>query len=106
MACPHFWPIRKAELDRPQPARSPLGHVYSGQCEVTRSTVQHDACNFGYARRSCVHFPPESEADAVRFTRLEGKLLCILERDYAPLRVITPDSGPIAAQAEVFLRHL
>ena len=52
----------------------------------------------------CDVFPPDSEADAVRFTKLEGKTLFILEKDYIPVRHGSVDmlEGALARQAEVF----
>jgi len=49
--------------------RTPLGELWSGLCcaSGTRAEVAHDACNSGYARSRCPHFPPESPHDAIRF---------------------------------------
>lgn len=74
-----------------------------------------ELCNFGYARGRCARFPADAEADAVRFHGVDRagavRLVCILERNYAPLRHCVLDSpadaahDTIARQAEVFLEH-
>lgn len=106
MACPYFHPLSKAEVDR-QPARVPLGVLYRGQCDVG-GAADREICNFGYARRECEAFPPDGEADAVRFATLDGKLIYILEKNHSPIRygdagVLT---GSLRRQAEVFAEWL
>ena len=89
VACPWFEP--QAEMDGPRPARTPLGSLFTGVCHAgdqVRVPPEHllrEPCNFGYGRRVCPHFPPQSEADAVRFSTRKGRLIWILEKDYAPL---------------------
>jgi hypothetical protein len=102
MACPYFYPIRKAE-DVPQPARAPLGEIYTGTCELGGAASQ-DACNFGYARHVCPAFPHNAEADAVRFTMIQGRTLYVLEKEYLPVRHGDAEAlvGVLARQAEVF----
>lgn len=102
MACPYFYPVAKADAAR-QPARAPLGVLYQGRCEMGGS-AEHDACNFGYARHACEAFPHDAEADAVRFTTIEGRSVYILERDYLPIRhgSVSGLQGSLRRQAEVF----
>ena len=106
MACPYFYPVSKVS-DGKQPARAPLGVLYRGRCEAG-GAAEHEACNFGYARDCCHAFPDNSEADAVRFTRIEGRTLFILEKDYVPVRHGSIDmlEGALARQAEVFQQWL
>jgi hypothetical protein len=102
MACPYFYPIDKASDGR-QPARAPLGVMYTGRCEAG-GAAEHEACNFGYARHSCAAFPEEADTDAVRFTTIGGAAVFILEKDYVPVRHGSIDmlEGALARQAEVF----
>jgi hypothetical protein len=102
MACPYFYPVDKA-TDGKQPARAPLGIIYTGRCEAG-GAADHEACNFGYARHSCEAFPEAAEADAVRFTTIDGATMFILEKDYLPVRHGSIDmlEGALARQAEVF----
>ncbi len=118
MACPWFEPLTEASAsDRPLPARAPLGRLFEGRCHagpgeavVPDAAVHYEACNFGYGRAgygrtSCPRFPADGEADAVRFSEHAGRLVWILEKQYAPLRhgtVDTTTTGLLATQAEVF----
>ena len=122
-------PLTRLDQDRWIHApRLPLGHPYSGSCharpeepfEPPESSL-HDLCNCGYARGRCDRFPPESLADAVRFsvTLVEPDavgLVYILERDHAPVEhgtlkyatrqsrfVDAPPTAILAAQAQAFL---
>ena len=106
MACPYFYPVTKVGGGK-QPARAPLGSLYCGRCEAG-GRADHEACNFGYARHSCDAFPDSADADAVRFTALDGKTIFILEKDYAPVRYGSIDmlEGALARQAEVFQQWL
>jgi hypothetical protein len=94
------------------PARVPLGVLYNGLCLadpahpcVPGRESLYESCNFGYGRSRCPSFPPDAEADAVRFTRAGTEMLYILEKDCGPVRF-----GPIEElndlilirQAEVF----
>ena len=71
------WPARTSiRLRRPKstgnlPAH-PLGVLYRGKCEMGGGADQ-EICNFGYARGECDAFPPNAEADAVRFAAIAGK---------------------------------
>jgi hypothetical protein len=102
MACPYFYPIDK-KIDGKQPARAPLGVMYSGRCEAG-GVAEHEACNFGYARHCCEAFPEGTDADAVRFTTIDGATVFILEKDYLPIQHGSIDmlEGALARQAEVF----
>jgi hypothetical protein len=88
MACPYFMPaIVSGEL---RAARAPLGRVYTGACHAGPEpvTVAHDVleqCNFGYARGVCPRFPDAAAADAVRYTRYQGRLLYVIEREHTPI---------------------
>ena len=71
MACPHFRP----ETRLPHPtgtAPAPLGDLYAGACansdQVPDEDTVRELCNYGYARGRCPRFPPDSPADAVRFS--------------------------------------
>src|SRR3712207_1611076 len=73
MACPFFVPSREADPEVVRPARSPLGALFTGECQIFHGAALHDLCNFGYARGICPHFPADAEADAVRFTKFNGR---------------------------------
>lgn len=102
MACPYFYPVAKLQ-GVPQPARVPLGSLYHGTCDLGGPADQ-EACNFGYGRDTCSTFPPQAEADAVRFTALNGRDIYILEKNYSPVRHGDASTlqGTLARQAEVF----
>jgi hypothetical protein len=72
--------------------------VYKGSCERTgvacAPELLVDACNFGYARGRCTAFPADAAADAVRFTKYNGEVLYILERECAPV-----EHGPVGRLA-------
>ncbi len=114
MACPYFLPKAKAQHpSRPLPARSPLGAPYGGSCVADQQHQPdpdelYDFCNAGYARGRCSRFPSEAEADAVRFSLHCGKLLFILEKDYAPVRhgEAQTEGGVIEVQARAFSDNL
>ncbi len=108
MACPFFYPTVKA--DRPQPARTPLGSLYEGECQafaeshVPVASLLYESCNFGYGRGSCPSFPPGADADAVRFNLLGSHLIHVYERDHRPVgHGEIPDAGILRAQADAFL---
>jgi hypothetical protein len=95
VACPYFLPLERRE--ERLAFRLPLGAFWTGECgagprETPADEFQLNECNFGYVRGRCPRFPPDAEADAVRFTRRNGERLFILEKDHAPVRF-----GPIAA---------
>jgi len=97
MACPYFLPQRRVEgVGRAEPARAPLGAIYAGLCLADAgSSRQPDpeqlfgACNFGYGRGVCSHFPQTASADAVRFSLYEGggtsTLTYVLEENGSPV---------------------
>ena len=71
--------------------RTPLGELWSGLCCASgnHAEVSHDACNSGYARSRCSHFPAESPHDAIRFhvAGEQGDLIrlqYIYEREWWP----------------------
>lgn len=80
MACPYFYPVARLEEDLwAVPPRLPLGDAYTGECRAgpvphqPEDAVMRSLCNCGYARGStglptCVHFPKDAPADAVRFS--------------------------------------
>jgi hypothetical protein len=89
--CPCFRPLTRSER-RPD-FRVPLGQVWEGECcarptEPWRPGEDHQLlhCNFGYRRGECPHFPAEIEPDAVRFARIGGETLFILEKNHRPWR--------------------
>jgi len=101
--------------------RAPLGAIFEGECE-RRGTAEARLCNFGYARGSCVEFPEEWPADAVRFSVVGSaqgsvRMIWILEKDHAPVEhgfleytestgafVREPD-GVLGIQARVFVEN-
>ncbi len=98
MACPFFFPIARFE-DRSWAVspRLPLGDPYTGECRAQSTAISPDEsvlrqhCNRGYGRGECDRFPPESEADAVRFhvSAQQGTLLqiqFIFEKSCWPVR--------------------
>lgn len=112
VACPWFEPSDSCTVSRA--ARAPLGAVRNGICrsaaapERLTPELLTEACNFGYGRGRCPHFPHETEADAVRFSWRAGRLVWILEKDFAPLRHGFLDEGcpdeRIARQSQAFTR--
>jgi hypothetical protein len=130
VACPFFKPSTSLGS---RGERLPLAEFYDGECHantpfavlrgpstVTNGPSSGEMCNRGYARGSCEHFPPDSAADAVRFSITSHacgivKLIWILEKDYAPLQhgeltyseragaFTNPPEGLIAAQARAFI---
>lgn len=98
MACPYFFPIARFE-DRAWAVgpRLPLGDPYLGECRAQSQATAPDEstlrqlCNRGYGRAECQRFPPESDADAVRFhvSLQQGTLLqiqYIFEKSCWPVR--------------------
>ena len=92
MACPWFLPQQPMPQSHTGPApRTPLGELWNGLCCASgnQAEVSHEACNSGYARSRCSHFPAESPHDAVRF-HVAGengdliRLQYIYEREWWP----------------------
>jgi hypothetical protein len=111
MACPYFYPLTRMEGADPYPARAPLLRLYSGECRaqaqssIPGDSTQRQYCNFGYGRGGCASFPPEAEADAVRFSGSGKSMLYILEREWCPVSHGTPTSPPsatVARQADIY----
>ena len=70
MACPWFSPQQPLSETRTGPSpRTPLGELWSGLCRAPgdHAEAASDACNTGYARSRCPHFPADAPDDAVRF---------------------------------------
>lgn len=89
MPCPYFWPSAPDPARRA--ARAPLGVIHTGTCTLGGSLSDPELCNFGYARDSCIHFPPDAPADAVRFDRD----VYILERNHLPVEFgVVNNSNP------------
>jgi hypothetical protein len=113
MACPYFLPLEQTGLSaKPLPARMPLGTLYDGVCKASTvadqfpsSDTLRDYCNFGYGRGRCPSFPEHATADAVRFTIHRDRLICVLEKDGAPVWHGDPQEGLLQAQAAVFRHH-
>ena len=116
MPCPYFYPVAaSAAGGDPQPARTPLGRLYDGDCHVNpdhpraadRKTMR-DSCNFGYGQGHCQSFPQDSEADAVRFSlSATRELVWILEKNFSPVRHggMQDADRIVRKQAEVFLEN-
>jgi hypothetical protein len=102
MSCPYFYPVARLEEDLwAVPPRLPLGDAYTGECRAGEVPHQPDPavmrslCSCGYARRgtgllTCVRFPQDARADAVRFSVAadEGdgiRLQYIFEKECWPL---------------------
>jgi hypothetical protein len=88
--------------------------LYTGVCHADPTAaltpdpeILYECCNFGYGRGRCRCFPDSTNADAVRFSMHAGTLLCILERDYAPVQSGSIEDAPemVRRQAEVFLTN-
>jgi hypothetical protein len=96
MACPYFAPQAPDPECSAAHATRPLGDAWSGLCQADPdhpwqpgSETLYSACNIGYARAQCSHFPPGDGPDSVRFTISadEGSLLrlyYVVERDHLP----------------------
>ena len=79
------------------PPRLPLGDPYYGNCVALPAdlfaapeAVQRALCNCGYVRGSCVRFPGDAVADAVRFSVQAGakgrvRMIYVLEKDHVPV---------------------
>ncbi len=114
MACPYFKPSRGLDAGGWDPApRLPLGEAWAGACTAGSAweppeAVQREACNCGYARGRCAHFPNETAVDAVRFSMRAGqRLIYIFEKDHAPVEHGEIDSAtetrePLASLARAF----
>lgn len=107
---------------------APLGDPHCGECHAATEPFTPDdellkeACNLGYARGRCPHFPGGDAPDAVRFcvSRDDGPaigLLFVIERDHRPhahgslefLReseglAVPPENPLLARQAEAYAR--
>jgi hypothetical protein len=123
MACPFFKPLRRLDAGGWEPApRLPLGGAWGGECTAEKAgpsehaepseAFQRELCNSGYAGGLCDRYAPGSRADAVRFSlSAEGRVIYILEKDYAPVEhgEIDPERDsrePLASQARAFLETL
>jgi hypothetical protein len=112
MSCPYFYPNAPCSDATTTPARAPLGVLYDGLCYAEAAHPRlpvpgelHEACNFGYGRARCPSFPPNAEADAVRFTPAGAEILYVLEKDCAPVgfgRIEELSNLIMIRQAEVF----
>jgi hypothetical protein len=118
MACPYFQPVSRLDAGGWDPApRLPLGDAWSGFCVALASgsfepeeSVQRELCNCGYARGKCAYFPPECDADAVRFASQGLGMIYILEKDHVPVAfgafLEQAHGVAIVAQARAFLESL
>lgn len=98
MPCPYFEPQQVTTEPLYTTARLPLIDEYQGICHAHAEPVEAPAvlrfrcCNHGYSRGACERIPASSDLPScVRYNvvrRSEGTLavLCIEERNYAPLR--------------------
>lgn len=97
MPCPCFEPENIAP-DRQHPkARLPLLDEYDGLCHASGHPVSAPAslrfrcCNHGYSRGVCEHFPATEVRSSIRYnvtrsTQTVLEVICVEEKDYAPLR--------------------
>lgn len=109
MACPYFVPLEPWSDAWTGPRRVPLGEPYLGNCSHTTLEIPPDdqakACNFGYPRNRCPHFPEDSKVDAVRFSMASPTtLIWITERDHAPVSHGTGIPLEFEALANAFLQ--
>lgn len=114
MACPYFKPSRRLDSGGWDPApRLPLGDAWAGECTAGSAweppeATQREACNSGYARGRCAHFPGDAGVDAVRFSVGAGeRLIYILEKEHAPVEHgeiddATEKREPLASLARAF----
>jgi hypothetical protein len=125
VACPFFVPVRAVTCSGwICPPRMPLGDIYSGLCCAGPGDpnpppeARQQLCNRGYARGECECFPPDTAADAVRFSitgEADGviQMVYVIEKDHAPLEhgplefgdALTGAEGRdvLAAQARAFV---
>jgi hypothetical protein len=129
VACPFFMPQDRLDDSAWKHApRLPLGDAYRGVCHSDpshpfdpRDTARRDLCNYGYARGRCDRFPPDSSADAIRFSVAGDengriRLVYIAEKDHAPAQhgsvessveeiqsIRVSENELISKQARVFL---
>lgn len=96
MACPYFEPQRVTATPQHGNARLPLIQEYDGVCraagEPFAAPEEHRfaACNHGYSRGKCEHFPSDETRSAFRYTVAKDsdgvlEIICIEECDYAPV---------------------
>lgn len=127
MACPYFQPTEPVSEPSAVGGRLPLIDEHEGTClassPVPVSTdVRRECCNQGYTQGRCARFPQEESPAALRYSVVRQtpealEILCIAEKEYAPLwfrqvsysiavdSVVTEDlDPPIAAQAAAFCR--
>ena len=97
MPCPFFEPVRVVSRPEFPGARLPLLEEHEGICHARQepfaapAELRFRCCNHGYSRDRCEHFPAAEIRSAIRFDVLqqdaeEIEILCVEERDYAPLR--------------------
>lgn len=123
MPCPFFEPLHPAAHPRDPAARLPLVEEYDGTCHASNEAFPCPAdrrfsqCNHGYSRGVCSFFPPRESRSCMRFSVValnpaEITLLCVEERDYAPLgwrsyiflrgaETIEPDPGDVCIRAQM-----
>ena len=129
MPCPFFEPQKVVERPTRVNARLPLIGEFTGLCHAGETPVVAPAgllfaaCNQGYSRGTCVHFPSQETRSALRYSVVAQTdcvidLLCIEEADYAPLQwkrlqyriaegELSPETTPLLmrAQAVAFARE-
>lgn len=122
MACPFFEPRTISRYPQKVGARLPLLDEYEGFCLAaaepfqTPDELRSRACNHGYSRGSCTHFPITESRSCARFD-VQGanaeslELLFVEEQDHAPVRWqslryyidterLEPDLGDRCARAQ------
>jgi hypothetical protein len=90
MPCPYFEPLQTVVSVDLRNARLPLIEEHAGRCLHHGGQAGSYACNHGYARGVCEHFPPNHQNAANRFSLVSSnpedvELLFIREEAYAPV---------------------
>lgn len=97
MPCPRFEPVRAVPNPQHSNARLPLIEEHEGFCHAAPEPVAIPAelrflyCNHGYSANCCRHLPPEEKRSALRYSVVAQtdnalELICVAEKDYAPVR--------------------
>ena len=97
MPCPYFEPQAVAAAPQHASARLPLLDEYDGVCRAHPEPIPAPAerrfrcCNHGYSYNLCDLFPAASSQSCFRYTVLRESsdgldILCVEERNYAPVR--------------------
>ena len=96
MPCPLFEPVRAVPNPQHPNARLPLIEEHDGICHAapepveTPSELRFQYCNHGYSVNCCRHLPAEEKRSALRYSVVAHtdnalELMCVAEKDYAPV---------------------